>query len=249
MTTTQHHPCRGPSRRPLGLGSASSGPLRLLCGVVVLAVASGCPSPDASGKYDRFNEETEDERDVPPMKLDLPPPDLAEGESFPDINGVFLVAISTTVDVSKPLQFLADVQTDYDDAGTGSMTIEFQPLSLDVGSTTEPREEVGDAIVVDTDVNTGAFTIPFGETMVTGQANPITGSDILADLSLQGNVRSANAWCGGVDGDVLSPIMVPLAGSTFAAIRLADRSERPLEFPVSCDEIMDTGDDEPTTGM
>ena len=208
----------------------------------LLLVASGCPSPDAAGKYDRFNEETEDDRDQPEPKQDIPPP-----ENFADISGVYLLALETSIAPGLPLQFVVDVQADLDLAtGDGPVSLDIQPLSLDVMSTTEPREEVGESIAVDTMATEGRFTVDFGVTMVTGEANPITGSDITADLALEANVRSEDYWCGIVTGDVQSPIQAPLDGSTFAATRLADRSERPEEFAVKCDDIV--LDDEGTGG-
>lgn len=248
MTTTQHHLRRGPSRRPFGLLRARPAlhQLRLLAGLVgggcLLAAATGCPSPDPEGKYERFNEETEDDRVQP--KLDVPPIDFGEGQLFPDITGTYLVAIETTIAPGLPLQFVADVQATVDEVtGDGTLVMEFQPLSLDVGSTTEPREEVGDPINIEAPVTGGFFDVAFGETMVTGMANPITGSDILADLSLAGALIDEDAWCGAVTGNVLSPLQAPLDGSTYAAIRLADRSERPEMFPVKCDDL-DLGGDE-----
>ena len=205
--------------------------------------ALGCPSPDAEGKYERFNEQTEDDREMSEPKMDFGAPVLPDfgGEATGTggggglaIDGVYLVAVDTVVSPGLPLQFLGEVTAELDAMGNGTISVEFQPLSLDQGNTTSPREEVGEAITIDADVEAYAFTLEFGETMITGAANPITGSDILADLSLEGTVRSETAWCGGVVGNVLSPAVLPLANSTFAAIRLADRSERPTAFPCEC---------------
>jgi len=41
-------------------------------------------------------------------------------------------------------------------------------------------------------------------------------------------------YCGPVDGDALSPIQVPLAGSTHAMTEIPSEEELPLEFPVAC---------------
>lgn len=216
----------------------------MLGSLCALVVASGCPSPDAEGKYNLFNEQTEDDRDRPEPRLDLPPMDFgAGGQVFPDITGIYLLALETSIAPGLPLQFVADVEAELDEStGDGPVNISFQPLSLEVGSMTEPREPVGDPIVVETTATGGSFMVDFGETNVTGMANPITGSDITANLALQGTIRGENAWCGAVTGDVLSPIQASLEGSTFAAIRLADASERPEMFPVSCDGIMDDDD-------
>jgi hypothetical protein len=222
----------------------SSGPLPCLLGVLALPLAlGGCPSPDAQGKYDRFNEETEDDRERPEPKMDMggPPmlPDFGGGtgddtDGTIPFDGVFLLAIDTSVNPGTPLQFLAQVTAELDMTFSGTMSVEFQPLSLDVGSTTEPREEVGDALTIDTEVTNAAFSLPFGETMVTGLANPITGSDILADIALEGTIQGLDGFCGTASGEVLSPVMLPLEGSTFGGMRLTDRDERPLEFPVDC---------------
>ncbi|MCA9708990.1 MAG: hypothetical protein KDK70_24305, partial [Myxococcales bacterium] len=164
MTTTQHHPRRGPRYggpshgTSQGVAHGWGGPiLGVLAALGLALAATGCPSPDASGKYDRFNEQTEDDREMPPlpdMGTPMPPMpmpgtggDTETGGPEPlDIDGVYLVAVSTIVDPQKPLQFLADVDAELDLEGNGPVTVVFQPLSLDVGSTTEPREEVGDAI-------------------------------------------------------------------------------------------------------
>jgi hypothetical protein len=233
-----------------------SGSLLLLT-VAVLGAAGGCPSPDPAGKFERFNEQTEDDREVPEPKMDLGAPVLPDvgatsGDTETDgggglqLDGVFLVAVNTSVSPGLPLQFLGEVTSELDAEGNGTITVDFQPLSLDQGSTTVPREEVGESLVIDGDVANFQFTLPFGETMVTGAANPITGSDIVSDLSLEGQIRSETAWCGSVTGMVLSPIQVPLDGSFFAAIELADRSERPLHFPCECATVdLEPGATEP----
>lgn len=235
MTSTSH-PRRGPLARPMTLVALIG-----LCGSL------GCPSPDAAGKYDLFNEQTEDDREVPEAKMDFGGPPITGdtetgGETETDgggidVSGVYLVAVDTIVSPGLPLQFLGDVTAEIDAMGNGTISVEFQPLSLEPMSTTDPREEVGESITIDSAVEAYGFTLDFGPTSVTGEANPITGSDIEADLALVGTIRSEDAWCGSVTGDVLSPIQVPLEGSYFASIRLADRSERPTNFPCECGTV------------
>lgn len=211
----------------------------------LLLVASGCPSPDPEGKYDRFVDQTEDDRDLPETKMDFGAPVLPDfgsgGETEtgggPTFDGVYLVAVDTIVSYGLPLQFLGDVTAELDAAGNGTISVTFQPLSLDPMSTTVPREEVGEAITIEGPVEDYAFTLDFGQIMVTGAANPITGSDITATLSLVSQIRNEDAWCGTVTGMVESPIMVPLEGSYFAATRLADRDERPAKFACDCGAV------------
>jgi hypothetical protein len=241
--------------QPLRRGALPGSPV--LLPLVLLGAASGCPSPDAEGKFERFNEQTEDDREVPEPKMDLGAPVLPDfggsgGETETEggglyIDGVYLVAVNTSVSVGLPLQFIGDVTAEIDAMGNGTVSVVFQPLSLEQGSTTVPREEVGDALTIDGDVEEFSFTLPFPQpTMVTGAANPITGSDISANLELSATIRSENAWCGSVTGMVLSPVMLPLDGSVFAATRLADRDERPLHFPCECGTIdLEPGATEP----
>ena len=59
-----------------------------------------------------------------------------------------------------------------------------------------------------------------GELAVTGAANPITGSDIVATLSLTGAIQDENVYCGIAGGMVTVPANIDLTGSTFAAIRI-----------------------------
>lgn len=258
MTSIQHHPSRRSlpgspsstvSSRPAGASNVRWGTRPVwsgrAAGLVLLVAAAGCPSPDAEGKYERFNEQTEDDRDIPEPKMDFGAPTLPDagaGETETDggglvVDGTYLVAVDTVVNPGLPLQFLGEVEADIDPAGNGTIIVTFQPLSLAPMSTTEPREEVGEPITIEGDVKSFSFTLPFGETMVTGAANPITGSDIVADLALEGTIRSVDAWCGSVTGQVLSPIQVPLGGSVFAATRLADRDERPTHFACECSTV------------
>ena len=167
-------------------------------------------------------------------------PTTGDGDGDPNVDtdtydGEYLLALSTTLDPNLPLQFLVTV-----DAGTTLVDLTVQPLSLDVGQTTTPREVVGDPLVY-TDIPhvDGAFTLDLGTVMITGMANPITGSDIVVAAQLDGSFVSDMAFCGTVTGDVMEPIDYPLAGSTFAAIEVQDTSPQglPTDFPLSCADL------------
>ena len=169
---------------------------------------------------------------------DVPPPDAPE---FPDINGTFLFALETALGPGLPLQFATTVEFDGDPDGTGGVaSFTFQPLSLDQGATLTPRMFIGDSLTysdVEIDAD-GNYTIDMGEVMVTGMANPVTGGDIVATIVVSGNVLDMDNLCGTFDGELTSPLVSPLDGSTFAAIRLADDGSNPdtlpTEFPVAC---------------
>lgn len=155
--------------------------------------------------------------------LDLPPE--------PGDTETLLLAIDTVVSPGLPLQGIVWLQR----GGAGTVDLELQWLSLDQGSTTEPRELVGDVysyagIPVDPD---GAFTWDTGVLLIPGAANPITGSDIVVSVSAE-VVPMGSPYCGRVGGQVMQPIRVPLEGSTHAMTTVESELALPLEFPVSC---------------
>jgi hypothetical protein len=205
----------------------------LACSIAGLA---GCPSPDPEGKFDDFLDKTEDERDeFAKMKLDM-------GSMLADVNGTFLFAIEPSFQTGRYLQFIATTTLDIPaGGGEATMSIEFQPLSLDMGSSTEPREPVGDPILAEGILvsPSGSFRVESlggGPVMVTGEANPITGSDITAMIGFEGFIQSDDLYCGNVFGDVTSPVPLALAGSTFGAVRIeaTDPASLPTEITSKC---------------
>lgn len=190
--------------------------LRPLWLVVLTSLVAGCPEPDAEGKYNSFLDETEDEReDAANIKMD-------QGGALVDISGDFLFALAAVIDPAHPLQFYTTVTfTATADGGTADMQL--QPLSLDQGGTVAPRQPVGEVLPllgVPVDAS-GKFQVMIAQpVMVTGMANPITGSDIVATLNLDGVIQSEDLFCGTVTGMVTQPLMLDLMGSTFAAVRV-----------------------------
>jgi hypothetical protein len=173
----------------------------------------------------------------------VPPPDT----SLPDMNGTFLFALTTSLGPDTPLQFVTTVDFTPTAGGGGTADFTFQPLSLDVGATITPREFVGDPlaypdIAIDAD---GNYEIDMGLVMVTGAANPVTGSDIQASLVVTGSIVHADAFCGELSGMLMSPLEYNLDGSEFAAMRLADDGSNPAtlptEFPYRCDMVSPAG--------
>ena len=192
------------------------------------ALLLGCNGPDPEAKYEDFIDETQDDRDIPPAKEDLA---TIEG----DISGDFLLAVATTVDIDKPLQFIATNTVTLEPGGKTMLKVSLQPLSLEQGKVTIPRKPVGDPLVFENlEVVDGKFTLDAGIVMVTGMANPITGSDIVASLIMSGNIMGEDLYCGSVTGDVMSPLMVSIEGSTFAAVRLTDVAVLPVPVVVDC---------------
>jgi hypothetical protein len=203
---------------------------------MILPVLLGCPAPDPQAKFDDFVDETKEERDeFAMMKRDM-------GAELSDINGTFLFAIEAVpVATERYLQFIATTTLEIaDDGSGGTMSIEFQPLSLEQGQNLVPREPVGEVIRAENIAVSAAGTFrveSLGEmVMVTGEANPITGSDIVAQLGFEGFIQGPDLYCGNVFGDVTAPLPLSLEGSTFGAERIAatDPASLPTDIVVRC---------------
>jgi hypothetical protein len=155
-----------------------------------------------------------------------------DGDSLPD--ATYLLAIETSLGPDLPLQFVLDVfnLVPTNDGATADFVI--QPLSLQQGQTT-PGECIGvplefEGVTFDID---GNFVLDMGLVMISGEANPITGSDIEATIVLHGHTVEPDAMCGDMTGMLMSPLEYDLAGSTFAAIPLADGCDAdPFPAPI-----------------
>jgi hypothetical protein len=153
-------------------------------------------------------------------------------------NGQYLFAVATTVDLSKPFQFIATFATD----AASVLTLTLQPLTLDQGNVTTPRQPFGEPLeFTDIAVVDGKFAVDLGSTNLAGPTNPITGADIVASLDLAATIVDMDVICGTVTGDVTSPLMVSIEGSTFAAVRLADPKVLPTNVLIDCNGTKVTG--------
>ena len=149
-------------------------------------------------------------------------------------DGWWLMAVDTPLSRGVPFQFLVQVQQ----ASPGAYSIALQPLSLDIGSTTTPRQPVGEVRTIGGLLSLGnGAPLQFytGLWQIPGAANPITGSDLEIDIYVDG-MQIGDPYCGIVSGSVLSPIAASLDGTTFATVRLAatDPASLPVDFPTAC---------------
>lgn len=161
---------------------------------------------EAEGEADAANDES--------SRLDLGAPTSA-------LSGEYLFALSAVVDPAHPFQFRARVDAKDDPGGGALLEILLQPLALDVLSTNTPRTPVGDPIPIVIGVGAdGTFGAELPEMRISGAANPITGSDLVATVGLSGSVGDGDVWCGDVFGMVTQPLMLDLVGSTFSFTRL-----------------------------
>jgi hypothetical protein len=163
-----------------------------------------------------------------PLPLDV-------GSTLPDLSGTHLFAVAAVIDPAHPFQWLATIGQAEQPGGT-ALKIQLQSLALDQGATTTPRTPVGESLAVDIVVDEeGLFAVEIPDVMISGAANPITGSDIVGSMVLEGQVIDDERWCGTVSGMITQPLMLDLSGSTFAGTRVADISQLPGDpIPKAC---------------
>lgn len=215
---------------------------RAISAVAAMSVALllGCNGPDPQGKFEEFVKETEKSgtggTTGEPGTTGTPTTGATTGEpAVFDISGEFLLAVATTVDQDKPLQFIATTVVTEADGKQVVTSICLQPLSLTTGKVTVPREPIGEPLCfMGLDIVDNAFTVDAGVVSVTGMANPITGANIVASLVMAASIKSDDLYCGTVTGEVMEPPIGDIAGSTFAAVRLTDVTMLPNPIVVDC---------------
>lgn len=168
---------------------------------------AGCPNP--ASKLDEYVDRVP-KRDMTAVDMALPPSKIF------DVNGAFLLSLSTVLEPTKPILFYTEAKLQPQQDGSGLLDLKMQPLHFmtqtSVGAAIEaPGIKVSE---------TGSFEVALGSRDVVGDANPITGRDITATLTLRGVIRSKDCFGGDVTGMVTKPVMYDLMGSQWAAQRV-----------------------------
>lgn len=204
---------------------------RLALGACAALWFGGCTN--TGGRYEDFGDRTAD--------LRTGAADAGSGAAERvDFSGNYLMAMSTVLSPDKPLLFAAEAEVEPD---LSTVTLHLQPLATDAAP--EPRARVGDPITIDAPYGEdGSFTPDLGEIAVPGSANPISGSDIAAQVQLRAIARTDGnggyLLCGDATGMVTMPLQLDLAGSTLTAVPTDDvTTAEPL---LSCPDPEDAQD-------
>ncbi|HET6581989.1 MAG TPA: hypothetical protein VFG69_01055 [Nannocystaceae bacterium] len=144
-------------------------------------------------------------------------------------SGMYLLALATPLDSGLPLQFFATIAVEQ-----AVLTMTLQPLSLDQGSMTAPRQPVGAVLEPTIDFMTPAFSAQLDDAMIPGAANPISGDDIAGAITLVGSLAGAGTPCGQAEGMLTAPAAMDLSGSTWAATPVSSIDDLPESFASSC---------------
>lgn len=144
-------------------------------------------------------------------------------------DGEYFVALHAVIAAETPFQFVGTVKIDAD-----LVSMSLTPLSLEVLSVDSPREPLPPPIELFGNVDDlGVFTIAAPDLQISGLANPITGSDIVVSLTIQGRAEG-DLICADVTGMVTVPANIDLQGSRLTAMPLPADGELPLPSEIGC---------------
>lgn len=121
--------------------------------------------------------------------------------------------------LKKVFNFYTVTSFEPDPAGGGKLSLTFQALKLSASQ--GPPETVSSAGVTgekkDVPANTpnvsaadGRFTIDLGTMTVPGDANPITGRDVIINSTLLTGFFGKDRFCARLNGDVVQPLQLTL---------------------------------------
>ncbi|NUP11599.1 MAG: hypothetical protein HOW73_36600 [Polyangiaceae bacterium] len=213
-----------PSSRTTLCSRASWHKVAFLAGL--LGALSGCPDPQ--GEFDDFVERFDaihgggEGGEGTGGAPDCVPTTPAEAD------GIYLFALSASLNAKKAFAFDATVTTADDGSGGLTLDLSLQPLSKDDQVTPVGDPIVAEDLAVAAD---GSFDWDFGQVTLIGAANPLTGNDVIATLQLHGSICGGDDLgfiCGDVTGNVTSPIMLDLEGSTFTFQRYEGDKPAPV---------------------
>lgn len=144
-----------------------------------------------------------------------------------EADGVYIFALSATIDPDKAFALDATVITSAADPLSVDMT--FQPLAKEDQTTPVGSEIVFTGLPVNAD---GTFEWDLGMITLINAANPISAFDVEATLTLHGSLCGGDALgfiCGDVTGLVTKPLnMFDLVGSTFTMQRYDGTKPAPV---------------------
>lgn len=197
----------------------------LCCALLALAA---CESPDPIARMDEFAERTDSQPiDESDAGADIST-DIDDACPPVDPTGTWFFALSATLDREAPIFF--EITFSIDDEGI--LQASGQPLRYDAdpvdGTPAEnPRVAVGEPVLSSSPYGAdGTYSLTFPDVTVTGEANPLTGRDILGTVILDGRFEGENTTFGAMSGEIVEPLVLNLNGSTYAGVRAA-----PEDYP------------------
>jgi hypothetical protein len=192
----------------------------LFASALALSLAA-CVSP--TERFEAFEERVVDAGQVVNTCAMARERRIGPARAIADISGEHLLAIAVSFAPSAPLQFRCSTSLAMDGA-EGTLDLSCLPLLVDDDDTPEDeRAPVGEALAQDNILvmADGTFCATIVGT-VPGDANPISGADIVTDengLELSGTITDADQFCGTLEGMINQPFVSEING-TFGAVRV-----------------------------
>lgn len=153
--------------------------------------------------------------------------------------GQYLLAISTYLQPERPFLFGAHVDftsaADPTPERVGEIFITLQPLRCNGRAEPVdcPRTPVGPPLpeVVAVVAADGSFRAPLGEFRIPGEANPVSGTNLVLSATLHGSALGLEL-CGDVEGELLQPFEAALARDMnhFGTTRVGELDAEAVDF-------------------
>lgn len=202
-----------------------------------LLLLTGCP--DAQGEFERFGEEycaLNPDKPTCGGEIEGCSGDPCAIPQAGEMDGSYLFTLSSHLSPDQPVVFETELTTE---PGPGGLGLQFSLVMHALDSATRssfvgPPIEAGPFEV---DATTGCFDAVFPPLDVAGEANPISGSQLVVPAAeLIGQLCApGDFFCGSVQGQVEQPISIDLAGSTFTFEKLAAPGQIPPQPQKNCD--------------
>jgi len=190
---------------------------RLLTAALALAIpTSAVACVDPKGDFDKYNEITTGFREVKDASIpDTAPPT----ESF---EGLYFGACLSTLAASRidrVLRFYTEAKFTPDaSGGTGKITLKLTSLKLGANKGPPPTvskdQTIGATLTVADSPTTpaGVYAASFGTTNIPGDANPISGRDIIVEMTSLPGRFAKEKFCSQLIGHVVQPTDIQLEG-------------------------------------
>lgn len=196
------------------------------------ALTTACESPDSGARFDEYTGIVGDE---------APDSELCDAE-VQDLAGKYFFRLEHQLSNVHNILMELDITS----TAENTYTLTFIPLKADLvtGGSFEndedrrpdAREPVGDPIVVENiqQSSNGEFQIELLEARVSGEANSLTGGEILADIYMTIAACSDGLICGDGKLDLYTPLAIKNQSGTFGATPADDGIDQSNTAPHSC---------------
>lgn len=189
---------------------------RLLTVALALAIpTSAVACVDPKGGFDQYNDRTTGFRE----KKDASIPDTAPPtDSFKGLYFGACLSVLAAGRIDRVLRFYTEVEFTPDATGaTGKLKLKLTALKLGANNgppaTVGADQKVGATLEADTTTNAaGVYAADFGTANIPAAANPISGREIVVEMTSLPGRFAKDKFCSQLIGHVVVPTDIPLEG-------------------------------------